>query len=782
MNLKQSFASVLNAIAQGTACAAIVFAFVARGAADHSTQLVVSWMLLVALLASLRWRARTFGNLRWVVPLLAVWFAWLLVLRGQALTVPAAVISRLAPFTNLIRSKFVGDDVPLPSTLALIPSQVESEWPLHVIGWGFLVLGAVQFSGRKYRRWLWGFFAAAGIMLPLVVTLGQGSSTGDATGHRWNGHLLQDNSLAALLVLALACLLACLLEALRPAVREQIKRVARLKQIPVRSSRHSVRAGIEQLNRQSPWMTLRSILFLVATAYLLAAVAWFGSSMWLAITLAVLLVWGLLCYRLVPQVDRFLMAVTVAVLLSAVAVHVTSLITAADDPNMLTASEQFNHWSDAIDAALSSPRIGTGLGSYAFTHLLHLDRDTRFWIQDPHSLLLKWAVEAGVIGVTILLVAVALWTLLVRRLYLRRLTNTIFPGSLTVSLIAGLTLLLGSIMDSVMLTPAVLWSYALVLGSVATTVRERTPPRIRAVVHSTGDSPGQAPEELFEALVPWWLRTVGNPLPWTALAIMMLLAAQPLLEQTIDDQTYLATVPLPRPDFAPEPTESEQVINELQQRIERGGRHPDYYRLLGIWTLAEYRRDLVARVSPASERLPWSKSAPAAAFVALQRLTEPQQAAQIELWRGSAAEQQRLQQVMQWFEMSLARNPLQPQIHLWDAELAPLTGRNGRRAIINAKRIAGGDPDTRFALGKIGWSIDDVTLMTEQWRRLMSIPSEYTFEILRMSRVKISPQMLVDEIIADAGPERWQEIIGLVEEHPVLSPLRPAIVEAASWQ
>jgi len=780
VDLKYSLTSVLNAAGQMMALAAIVFAVVAQGASDDSAQLVVSWILLAALVASLRWRGPTLGNLRWVVPLLVIWFIWLLYLRAQAISVPGTVISRLAPFTNLIRTKFVGQNVEFPSTLALIPYHAECEWPLHVIGWGFLVIGAVLFSGRTNRRLLWGFFAGCGFVVPLAVLLRERYAPAAEAANRWNSHHLQDNSLAALLVLSVACLLGCLFESMRPAVREQIKRVARLKQIPVRSSRHSVRAGIEELDRQTVWKSFKSMLFLLALAYLFLAIAWIGTSLWLAITLAVVLVWGLLAYRMVPHVDRFLVFAVAMIVTATVAVHLAAVLIKPTDPTMLTVGEQFFHWSDAIDSTFDSPRVGTGLGSYAYVQLLHLDHDTRFWIKDPHSLLLKWSVETGVVGIMIILFAIALWAMLVRRLFHRRLTNTIFLSSITVSLIAGLTLLLGSVLDSVLLTPVVLWSYALVLGSVATTSRGKKPAPIRAISAAEQGSAGESPEDLLEAFVPRWLRAIGHPLPWTLLASSMLIAAQPLLERKIADQAYLATVPLPRGDFAPEPVESSEVIDELRHRIGPGSLNPEYYRLMGVWKLAEFRRDLVARVSAATERLPWSKSSPHASFLAFQRLSEPVKTERIELWQGSEENQQELEAVMDWFELSLARNPFQPQVHLIDAQLAHLTGRNGRRAIINAKRIASADPDTRFALGEIGWSIDDVTLMTEQWKRLMAIPSDYTYQILRMSRVKISPEMLIDQIIADANANRWEEIEAVVEDNAVLSPLKPAIEQAAN--
>ena len=42
-----------------------------------------------------------------------------------------------------------------------------------------------------------------------------------------------------------------------------------------------------------------------------------------------------------------------------------------------------------------------------------------------------------------------------------------------------------------------------------------------------------------------------------------------------------------------------------------------------------------------------------------------------------------------------------------------------------------------------------------------------------------SPEMVVDQIIADAPDQRWTEIQALCGEHDVLSPLRPLVRRAA---
>ena len=772
----------LTAIAELAAIGTIAFAILASGAADPTAQLITSWLLLVALSASFRWPVSRLGNLRWVAPIFFTWVAWLSLLMLQFVSVPDAIITRFAPYISLIRTKFVGAGIATPRTLALIPDQAQDQWPLHALACGFAFLGAILFARRERRLRLWWFFAIIGLILPIYVTVKDFFGVADQNGIRWNSLALQDNSLAALLMLSLACLIGCLFESNRAAVREQIKLVAKANQIPVRSSRHAVRAGIEQLSRRTIWTQPTQIVLVAMAAYLIFAIAWFGSFLFCVLAFLAFLCWLIVARRLIPQVRKGLVVTVTCIVVVASGIQLASHWIRPVDPTMLTLGEQFHHWSDAIDATLNSPRVGTGIGSYGFVHLLHLDRDTRFWITDPHSLMLTWSVETGIAGMSILVLVLLLWTMLIRRLFHRRLTSTIFLSSLTVGLISGLTLLLASILDSVALTPAVLWSYVLVLGSVATTVRERNTISVRKVAAPGNAAPTDAPQDDLSVLAPWWVRVFGHPYPWTILAAGSLLLAQPHLQRQIDDQVFVDSIPQPLPDFAPEVSESGAILDKLRERIEKRPLNPQIYELAAIWELAEYRRDLVQRVSSVSERLPWGKSAPEASFLAFQRMTPADRSPAIELWQGSEQDQQHLATVMDRFSDSLARNPLQPQIHLLDAHLAPLTGRDSRRAIINAKRLAASDADVRFAIGKIGWSIQDTTLMTEQWRRLMVVPSEHTFEMLRLSRVQISPQMVVDQIIANAPASRWDTVLEIVEQNPILSPLRDAVQDGASRQ
>ncbi len=779
VKMRAGFKQAISEGSQAIALLAIAFSMVVQGAVDPHYQGIVCWMLAIALVLNLPWPSRSLGNQRWLVPVFVAWFAWLAFLQFQFTVVPSGVIARLAPYSNLIRTKFVDPETTIYNTLSLVPGAGQVEWPLYAIGCGFMILGAVAFSSRLARRRLWWFMAITGMVLPILA--GGSKIYLVAAGFGKAGlSLITGNPLSAMLVLSLACLIGCLFEWMQPAVREQIKRVAKLNQIPVRIGRRPVREGLQQLDRRTVWNQPKAYLFLGAIGYLCISIGWTGSLLFCSGVLTTMLIWAIAVRRLIPTPNRSTLLIVLGILLLAMATQLVSLIAgqASEAGNSLKLSEQLFHWSDSIDAAFNSPKVGTGLGSYPYVHLLHLDFDSPHWIRDPRSMLLKWLVETGICGILILFLGGLPCLMLIRRLFVRRLAGTIFLASLSVGMICSLVLLIGSVLDSVVSTPLVLWSYALILGSVATTVSEPRINKVRSIQSGEAELSSAEPETIAHS--PLLIRLIGRPQLWILLALIALLVSQPYLQRDIDERALLARVPLPSSDAAPTEDQSAEVRDLLSLRIARGTLNSSLYELLGHWELAEYRRDLLRRLAQQGTTLSWSESAPSALFYAYQRLSDDQQQAAVELWRGDQKSTALLDSALASFESSLALNPLQPSIHLLDALLSPITERNERRAIINAKRLAAGDADVRFEIGKIGWSIDDQQLMAEQWKRVIAKPSNHTLSILTMSLGKMQPEMIVDQIIADAGPERWAEIRDLCREHDGLKPLRPFVIRSTA--
>ncbi len=773
---------VMSGGSQTAALLAIGVSAIAYGAVEPKSQLIVVWIVIVGLLLTFRWPATSVANQRWMVPIIIAWFGWIAFVVIQFTIVPKSVISRFAPFTNLIRTKFVGENVSVPTTLSLVPYAGQSEWPLYAIGSGFFLLGAVAFPRRSQRLRLWWAIALIGMVLPILALVLSNQNISESITEKLG--VVEGDSLAAMLLLSLACLIGCFFEWMRPAVREQIKRVARLNQIPVRSGRRGVRAGLDELDRRTVWNRPATYLFLGPIIYLTIAIAWTGSFILCTAVFATIICWSIAVRRIVPGRGLQTLAVLSTVLLVGLITHLAiwlaqpEMLGQRESAPSLTLAQQMFHWSDALDTAFDSPRVGTGLGTYPYVHLLHLDYDSPHWVRDPKSMLLKWLVETGVFGVGFIAAGTAFFVILIRRLFFRRLTSTIFLGSFSVGMIAGLVLLIVSVLDSVILTPVVFWSYAIVLGSVGTTVRELRTNTIRSIQSGDEEADLDKTAAAATAHTPLWARVVGHPYPWVILAVIAIYFTQPYLRQQIDDQAVLATIPLPKPDFAPTEEESAEVRERLSSQIATGTMNSEFSRLSGIWELAEYRRSVVQRMGDQGTRVPWSKTAPQSYFYVRQSMPEDEQQQTVQKWRGDKASLDLLESAIAKFEASLALNPLQPDIHLLDAHYSSLTDRNERRAIINAKRLASGNADVRFEIGKIGWSTDDVNLMTDQWKRVIAVPSDHTFSVLRMSKVKMSPEMVIDQIIADAPDERWAEIYALCLEHEILSPLRPLVRRA----
>jgi O-antigen ligase/tetratricopeptide (TPR) repeat protein len=789
--------SSLGLIARLLAVGAIVFATINFGAVDVTIQLVACLLILAALiLAMLRPKTRPLDASPWMSVCLAAWLGWLLLLGIQIIPLPESIVSVVSPTATAIRQSF-GPEVSAGSnTIALLPGKASAAWATQVIGFGFFLVGAVCWRTREQRNYLFAAIVLGGVLFAGWGLLNRFRGTmfllpgveAPDRSHPFST-LIYKNAGASLLVLSMATAIGVLLETLRPALRQKIKQ---LKQSHAGGSNSD--GGYSQ---QGQWaepqvflMLFVIVLFGVAIAFTLSRGLWvvalLSLSAWL-ISLRRLLSTKALIGGAALLVGGLAGSLIWLGLGSGQASSVDVVLDRAAtlEVDLLSQNGRFSHWSDSLETVMDFPVLGSGLGSYGYVQLLHQDVDTPRWFEHAHNMLLEWAVETGIVGVLLVCLGVFAYAMLLRRLYTQRLESTVFVTSFSVGLIAGLSLLIQSCFDFTVLTPIVAWAHALVLGAVASTSNERSRGKIIETVRRQA-TPAQKADQAKDlpmtpaiSLGTRLSRIGGRPFIWSLAASGLLLLAQAFLQREIIDQRLLVATRLSTFNLAPSQQSIDSARERLSSRIGAGSTNSRLYQRLAQWELAAFRRQLMEQAKKNGQALTWLNTTPDVLFRVYHQLPPEARATVLRDWTSGDGARKQIAACVENLDASLACNPLVPQVHLQLASLSPLTDRDIRRPIQNAKILSASDGGLQFQLGLIGYCLQDDKLMIDQWQRSLAFAPENASMVLELAQERLSPADIATKVLARIRPDTWVSLTTKSQTDPKLEDFRQVFHDQA---
>ncbi len=615
-------------------------------------------------------------------------------------------------------------------------------------------LGAVLFVDAQARLWLWGVSAMNGAALAFVGIV---QAMSPAHGLPWMAGLeegspfasfVNRNNAAGFLNLCLACgvglMLSSALKGSRPrTARESAHRPrAAFAQQRGRPGESSPRSGAPQLS----FPQLVKILLLVLTvAGILCSGSRGGTIAMASATLAIFLT--LMRKRKAKRV----LFVLAGVLVVAVAlVHwvglggelknrLYSLVTRGGSGEV-----RLSNWHDASGTAADFWLSGTGFGTYRYAYLPYQEHLAESWFVHAENQYLEALVEGGIIGLALMLTALALVFLATLRL-VRSGDRCTAVAIGCVGLFAVVSQCVHGLVDFGLYIPANTLLFALLCGSASAAPIDSP---------SAGGTPA-----VFMPRTTWIVAlTVG------VLGIMGILG---LREVSAAARAWVAGGRLPKLT-SPDSLSGQEVDVAIDRMTRSANRRPDdaelRARLADAWiyryrlqAYEQLQRDAAStRAIDAQEN--WKLTSIAVLHQRTNVYHQLGDEAAVEHLRGDPIVCRNLKPAVRHLLAAQAACPILPRIDVKLAALSFLLGPgapDGERHLRRAVRLTPGDPDVLYACGVLADQAQLKGLAYYCWRRSLSLNGRYEDEILARVRTRLS----LAEIITRVMPESPQFLV-----------------------
>lgn len=414
----------------------------------------------------------------------------------------------------------------------------------------------------------------------------------------------------------------------------------------------------------------------------------------------------------------------------------------------LSSDQRWAHWPDGWDTAIAHFPIGSGLGTYRYATLPHQRIVHKSWFKNAHNQYLEIFTESGVIGLALLLLAIA-WMA-------RHCVGLIRDGADSSSrrwgMIGLIVLVSGCIqstIDFVLIIPANLYMYAAVFGIAVSCVR-------RTVEPATASS-------------PWWGWNPGWKLPAaTVLASSVFLLAsinfcsnqryaERVLSQTLANK------------LREQPTDqtAKTALDQLDDAIERLPNSPELRSRRATWEIVRMRSAIIRLANQSGEKITWKATEPKRLFAALLSAPEMDRLALVEEFRSAAELRQHLVAALSDLKRAACLEPCIPQNHINAAFLAPLAGMPIENFIPTIAKLSNNSHHLLYHCGLIAFLSGDSDTAVESWNRCLEIRLDHIEPIYKASSQTFSPALVVSRIIPSRRMDLAVRLISNVSNQSV---------------
>ncbi|MFV1966016.1 MAG: O-antigen ligase family protein [Pirellulaceae bacterium] len=401
---------------------------------------------------------------------------------------------------------------------------------------------------------------------------------------------------------------------------------------------------------------------------------------------------------------------------------------AAKDPRLA-------NWHDGLKATTDFALLGSGLGTWRYVYGLYEDRHVASWYYHAENQYLEALVEGGVLGLGLMLAAIALTAVACRRLLQEPLGSTSYACGVA-GLFALVSQSIHACFDFGLYLTANMAVFAaicgIVAGRAASVVREHRAAQehrsyrfhFRDLLFSISHVP---------SVVPICLALLTGGIVWGTLEKRAAAAAE----------SALAKMPLPKPGEQAAASKLSSGIAALQRASDAC---PDdalvHRRLAKLW-IQRYRSSsfemlieeknaldewsektkiaLDKRSEEARERSEetlWELTSPPQLYAWVRQLERESRTVELDDFRSAPGTTMDLSRAVR--HLLRARNacPLLPDVHVLLAELEPVVTPHGNGALHleRARRLAGSNPDLLAECGLIGLQAGRIDEAIEDWR------------------------------------------------------------------
>ncbi|MEM7311951.1 MAG: O-antigen ligase family protein, partial [Planctomycetota bacterium] len=409
-------------------------------------------------------------------------------------------------------------------------------------------------------------------------------------------------------------------------------------------------------------------------------------------------------------------------------------------------NSRIDHWQDVLSACGDYWLTGSGLGTYRYAYRPYETQPYSGWFFHAENQYLEALVEAGVVGLVLMLFTII--AVFVGTIRLLKQKNDSFAFAIGIAgLFALASQVVHSFFDFGLYMPSNAILFAAIMGMACSTVP----------ANDTADNK--------------WVRQYGVPVR-VGYAIVLLTATLWLVfvgleilqtaqvEKAVEESRKLDSSAVRQLDRV------QSCIDRLEGTLRRQpfGNAEARFRLAELHVLA-YRIRVVEQMATRNgldrEQL-WAVTTPLALH---QRAFEvarmdPKLADRL---RNQSYVRENLGAAVGCLEQALQGCPIINKVPLALAELfvASLEGNSDEPYIQHAIRLAPYDPDVLFRCGLLDLQAGRVSQGQSKWKKCLALSSDYVEDILRLAPQFFDEAAVVQQLVPDA-PDRMVEIARLL--------------------
>lgn len=460
---------------------------------------------------------------------------------------------------------------------------------------------------------------------------------------------------------------------------------------------------------------------------------------WLATIVATIAILIVARRHVSARLAAGLVAIPVLVCLAIIAVPRNVAPIAEQIENQLSADYvyadgRWEHWKEGFRTAKKYFPVGSGLGTYGYATLAEQRSDTRLWFREAHNHYLETLTEQGVTG---LLILVCGGLLLLR--YSRALLNNQISRQRSAVGLAGLAAIVAiavqSIIDFVVIIPAVMFLYAALFGMVAQTYVSPLRERIVRTI--------DAGEKQVTGKIAGW---TSIPVLWVAPVLVVLVMTHLGLRGRVwVDQTMAQSRPIA--DSVPDDLVIDANLDRLNECIEQNPDRAELYQRRAYWQTARLRIALRRASAKAGNEMSWESTAPGTLIQSMMSLPMVNRYMIIDDFAIDPTLRKPLRSALADLQRSLELNPFVAQANLAAAHLATMAGIDQGPFVANVTRLARSNPPLQFAAGVIAYHSGNHNLMVDQWRRSLRVHTPVFPAMVRLCRQSMSLEEVITRLI-----------------------------------
>tara|TARA_R110002049_G_scaffold27321_2_gene94017 strand:+ start:90369 stop:93155 length:2787 start_codon:yes stop_codon:yes gene_type:complete len=417
--------------------------------------------------------------------------------------------------------------------------------------------------------------------------------------------------------------------------------------------------------------------------------------------------------------------------------------------------QRWDHWKDAAAAAWHYQPGGSGLGTFGFATLPIQTEPRRTWFREAHNQYLEVATEMGIVGIGLLVAALAWFSITAWRL----LRQDAHREKSSWGLIGMAILLCGAIQsafDFVLIIPANMMLYACLIGVVAAAERSYA-----AYRKSRQGNPSIGSDSVKDPVRKTELRysLYRMPAVWVLVSGLLLFFCSAVAYRNATTETILNSVRASRSQDRPRLASIEKQIAAVDETIRTQPDRADLYRRRANLSFMVYRIMLIELAENADEQVAWQDTRPEALAATIAALDKASRETLLEYLLKTPEMRTQVAITLNHLAKSMQRNPLDPVTHATCLSLAPLTSMPVEPWVESCAKLNLNNPASLYSNGLVALQngLDDLAI--DQWSKSISAHHVHLAKIFAHATGKLPAIEIARHLIPSRRPDMFAQLV-----------------------